>query len=154
MVVVSDTAPITTLLAIQQCALLQQLYTEVIIPAEVQRELLRFHSVLPEFLKVRVIQYPATVQQFSEDVDPGEAEAIILALELKADTLLIDDQAGRRAALEMGLKITGLLGVLVKAKEQALIPSVRDMLVRIETETKFFISEELRNETLQLAREL
>ncbi len=51
------------------------------------------------------------------DLDSGEAEAIALAVELKADYLLIDETKGRQIAASYGIKVTGIIGVLIKAKE-------------------------------------
>jgi uncharacterized protein len=56
----------------------------------------------------------------------GEAEAIALAADLNADMVLIDEQEGRELALEAGLSITGVLGILLKAKRSGhLLPSNR-----------------------------
>ena len=62
--------------------------------------------------------------ELAEDLDPGESEAIALAVEMRADFLLIDENLGRATALRLGLSITGLLGVLLVAKQQKLIPEV------------------------------
>lgn len=67
----------------------------------------------------------ALVRTLSKELDTGEAEAIALAVELKADRLLIDERLGRSAALRLGLKITGVLGILVAAKRNNLIQEVK-----------------------------
>src|SRR5688572_29836114 len=127
MIVVSDTTAITSLLQIGQCDLLAKLYREVLMPQAVSNELLVAHPILPAFLRVGTVRRQADVQRLQTDIDVGEAEAIILAKETAADLLLIDENEGRRVALREGLKIIGLLGVLVQAKRSGLISSVREL---------------------------
>jgi len=153
MLVVSDTTPITTLLAIQRCELLQQLYSEIIISETVRDELLRHHPDLPSFLKVKAVRDRRALKKFAKDVHPGEAEAIVLAVECGADLLLIDDLAGRRAAKKQGLEITGLVGVIANAKAESLIPSVREVFEQIERKTRFYMTESLMEKALRIANE-
>ena len=61
------------------------------------------------------------VAALREQLDPGEAEAIIVAGELHAGLLLVDEKRGRRIAIDRGLEVTGLLGVLAEAKARGLI---------------------------------
>ena len=58
----------------------------------------------------------------------GECAAMILAEELEADQLLIDDLEARRVALSRNLKIIGTIGILLVAKQQGLIPKIKDVL--------------------------
>lgn len=61
-------------------------------------------------------------------LDPGETEAIALALELHPDAVLMDERLGRRLAARHGLAVTGLLGFLVLAKHQKLIDAVAPVI--------------------------
>lgn len=125
MIVVSDTSPITALLAVEQAELLKQLFGEVIIPNAVETELLRTHPTLPAWLRVQSLQNSAKANLYARSVDRGEAEAIALAEELHADHLLIDERKGRRLAQQQGLPVVGLLGVILLAKRAQLVPSAR-----------------------------
>jgi predicted nucleic acid-binding protein len=80
---------------------------------------------LPEW--VRVLAVPADLPQIAgiEAPGPGEAEAIRLALRLSPDRLLLDDGQGRRVAKALNLRVTGVPGLLVTARESGLIQSIR-----------------------------
>jgi predicted nucleic acid-binding protein len=153
MIVVSDTTAITSLLQINQCDLLAKLYGDVVIPAAVRDELLAAHPDLPGFLRVRTVRQPAEVQRLRADIDLGEAEAIILAKELTADLLLVDETEGRRVALREGVNIIGLLGVLVQAKRKGLLSSVRETTAQLESAAEFRVAEDVKEIIFRAAGE-
>jgi predicted nucleic acid-binding protein len=153
MIVVSDTSAITSLLQIGKANLLQLLYGRVLIPDAVQAELLRTHLEIPSFVEVHYATNRERVRQLETQLDRGEAEAIVLAQELKADLLLMDDQIGRAVARREGLRITGLAGVAVDAKRREKISSVRELLAQLEGMAGFRISAAVKAEALRLAGE-
>lgn len=120
MIVISDTSAITNLAAIDQLKLLPLLYGQVIIPEAVYRELVDIDPPVPgsvevqtaTWLEVKLIANREVVERLQSEVrlDPGESEAIALALEIGADLLLIDERRGRAEADRLGIKITGLFG--------------------------------------------
>jgi len=123
MIVVSDTSPICYLLLINQIEILPVLYNVVTIPQTVADELSASES--PPVVK-RWITHPPKKKKTSqgielEKLDPGEREAILLAEELKANLVILDDKAARRIALERGLRIIGLLGILKDAARSGLL---------------------------------
>src|SRR5262249_41298921 len=122
-IVVSDTSPLLMLARTGKLDLLPQLYGEVIIPPAVQPELIHERTDLSlnvaDFSGISIIK-PTGVPRF-QNLDPGESEAIGLALEIGASLLLLDDRDARNVAQSCGLKITGLLGVLLEAKATGLI---------------------------------
>jgi uncharacterized protein len=149
MIVVSDTSPLTALLTVGQSGILPELFDAVVIPAAVRNELLRNHPQLPEWLRVAAVKDPARVSQYSQLVDAGEAEAIELALELHADHLLIDERKGRKLAVQEGLSVIGLLGVVLLARRKGLIPSARTLLQRLDDEAGMYLSPEIREAALK-----
>ena len=154
MIVVSDTSSISALLRIGHADLLQRLYGEVLIPEAVRDELLVFFPKVPEFLHCRHVSDPGKVKRLCGELDLGEAEAIALAHEMRADVLLIDELDGRRIAKREGIPIIGLMGVLAYAKIEGLVVSIRPLIDKLENEADFRFSAELKQDTLRLANEL
>jgi uncharacterized protein len=153
MIVVSDTSPITALLTIGAAELLAHLFQEVAIPPAVRDELLRSHPLLPSWLQVKTVQSPGQVRSYAQTVDIGEAEAIALARELRADRLLMDERKGRTLALREGIPVIGLLGVVLLAKRRRLIPSARKLLQRLEAESGIYLAVDIRETALKTVGE-
>jgi hypothetical protein len=86
------------------------------------------------------------------ELDRGEAEALALAAELKADLLLIDESKGRAIAARLGFVHIGLLGMLVQAKQRGLIVAVKPILDDLIARAGFW-SAELYQRVLQAASE-
>ena len=116
---------------------------------EFQRELLRFHASLPTFLKTVAPADEARLSRLRLELDPGEAEAISLACEVKAERLLIDETIGRAVALREGVAIIGLVGVLVTAKQSGWLTSIAPVPQRLEEEAGFRLSQSLKAEALR-----
>ena len=154
MIVVSDTSAISALLDIGQIDLLTAIYGDVFIPEAVQSELRVAHVRLPSFVRVVPITDHAFCARLIQELDDGEAEAIVLAKELKADDLLIDEIKGRRVAIREGIHVIGLLGVVLEAKLRRLTPSVRKIIEQLEGEVHFHIADSLKETILREASEL
>lgn len=159
MIVVSNTSPITNLAAIGQLDLLRQMYQHAIIPKAVFQELTAQGGRHPgaivqqlNWVETRTVSNPAVVNALQVDLDIGEAEAIALAQELAADLLLIDEHMGRVIAARLGIRIIGLLGVMVEAKHRGLIREVKP-LVDALINLGFRIGEDLYERVLQAAGE-
>lgn len=164
MIVVSDTSPITNLAAIGQLDLLRQLYATIIIPIAVYTEMVSVDTLVPGAVEVQALswiqsqtvanaQSVVALQSSQDDIDLGEAEAIILALELKADLLLMDERRGRALAANYGLNVTGLLGVLLQAKRNGFIPAVKPAMDQLIEVADFRVSSELYETVLITAGE-
>lgn len=159
MIVVSDTSPIRALDYLGLLSVLGDLYSEVLVPPAVANELqnprARFRRIDVATLPFVYLKSPSGTQSvgaIDPSLDLAEAEALSLALEESADVLM-DEIAGRDAAVRLGLTVTGTLGVLLEAKLQGLIPEVRSPMDRLQQGLGFFISPGLRALVLQRAGE-
>ncbi len=129
MVVVSDTSSISNLIQIGLIDILRELYGEIRITPAVQRELFRISAQIPVIEELGWIQVQAPTNQklvfeLLKDLDLGESESIALAIETKADYLLIDEFLGRQIAEKLDLKIVGILGILIQAKKSGKISEI------------------------------
>ena len=161
MIVVSDTSPIRGLANLGLRELLREIYQEVIIPAAVAAELAtppRGQAAVDlaafPFVQVRVSSMSLELHVLLGELDRGEAEALILAQELKAGLILIDEAAGREKAKQLGLDTIGVLGVLLEAKHRGSIEAVTPLLDRLKDNHRFFIGPGLRDKVLRLAGEI
>jgi len=150
---VSNTSPISNLLQIGELDLLFELFQEVWIPPAVAAELIRFHAELPSTLWIQAPLDRARVQELSTRLDEGEAEAIVLAGELRADWLIMDEKPGRRVARTIGLPLIGVVGLLLKARQQGVISGVAPYLNDLETVAGFFIGKDVKAEVLRSSGE-
>jgi predicted nucleic acid-binding protein len=158
-VIVSDTSPLRCFHHLGRLDLLVALFWEVFVPPAVSTELSRPRSRFPPievaqiaFLRVRAPSDDASVSALRKEFGPGEAEAIVLASELGAE-LIIDEADGRAEAKRRGIPTVGVLGVLVRCKQNGLIDSVMPPLRRLREELGFFLSEALLEEAKRMAGE-
>lgn len=155
---VSNTSPVLNLAIIGRLVLLRERFGELWIPAAVLREL-RVEEGLPGssavreargagWLRVDEARDQPLVQVLRRDLDAGEAEAIALAVELKADRVLLDEREGREMARSLGLKVTGALGVLLCAFREGKLPSLREAMEELRGRAGFRIGAELFGDLL------
>lgn len=83
------------------------------------------------------------------NLDPGEAEAITLALEHHAELLLLDEIAGRTVASSYQLVFTGSMGCLVEAKRMGMIHAIKPLLDAMKEEARFWINPNLYSRLLR-----
>lgn len=106
-----------------------------------------------EWIETQKIANKMLVALLQIEVDAGEAEAIALAVELKADLLLLDERRGRTIASRLGLKFIGLLGVIIEAKHRGLVSTVKPILDSLIAKAGFWITGDLYARVLQAAGE-
>ena len=98
------------------------MYQEIFITDEIAKE---FGEPLPDWMIIARVKDHRFQWFLSEILDIGEASAIALALEFEGCTLILDDLKGRKEAERLGLRFTGTLGVLFKAKQLGVIPELK-----------------------------
>lgn len=161
MTIVSNTSPISNLAKIGQLDLMQQLYGVILIPIAVYKELMderAGETVITtvqsaSWLEIRSVENQQLVSRLRDRINVGEAEAIALAVEVEATRLLIDERLGRLAATDLGLKITGVMGILLLAKRQNLITAVKPVMNNLTAQANFRISTQLYADVLNAADE-
>ena len=146
---VSNSSCLIALELIGRLDLLRELYATVTVPSAVAYEC---GSRLPPWFYVQPVQNQVMVRTLRLGLGPGESEAIVLASEVSAARLILDDRKVRRIAQQLGLPVTGTLAFLLRAKQQALIPNVRDVLDDLAA-AEFRISDALIQDTLRRAGE-
>ncbi len=153
MLAVSDTSPLLNLAIVGRLALLRQQLGEVWIPPAVLDEL-RVESDRPGsqqlcqavregWLRVEQLEDQSVAQMLRRELDWGEAEAIALALQSQAAWTLLDEREGRRIAKSLGLRVTGILGVLLRARREGQLSSVQSAMEELREKAGFRIGAEL-----------
>ena len=144
MVVVADTSPVNYLVLINEIEILPRLYTRILVPSAVLDELK--HPVAPEPVRHWAAHPPLWLEVLTPkrslpipQLDIGESEAIALAIEMRAEVLLMDERAGRQEAVRHGLKVAGTLSVLDEADQAGLVDF--DEVVARLCQTSFRISQ-------------
>ena len=156
--VVSDSTVLIALSSLGKLEILKKLYGRIIISEAVYKELVRGEGKPgSEIGSIDWIDVRTLAPQFKKylefDLDEGEAETIALSEEIGANLVLIDEYWARKIAEYKGLKYTGTLGVLLKAKEKGLIKEIKSLLNEL-LNRGFWISTELCNAVLKEAGEL
>lgn len=158
MLIVADASPLISFAVLGKLELLNNIFEKIIIPEAVYDEVTvmnkPYSNNLETFLKgkVKKIKNDVAVRVLRTELDLGEAESIILALEKNIKDIFIDDFKGRRAAKANGLSPIGTVGVLLRAKKLSLITEVKPLL-DILINNKIRIGEDLFNRALELAGE-
>jgi predicted nucleic acid-binding protein len=157
MIIVSDTTPLNYLILTGTVDVLPAIFGRVYAPSAVIKEL--SHPRSPEIVRTWASSPPMwlTVQDpiqtdRSLTLGVGEVAAISLALELKADRVLIDERKGYKAALQRSLQATTTLGLLEEASYRGLI-DFEAAIERLSKETTFYVTEHVLEEFRRRVRE-
>ena len=127
-IIISDTSCLIALTNINCLDVLKQLYETILITPEVANE---YGDPLPAWIKIKVVNDTKKIDAFSKFIDIGESSAIALAMETTEAILIIDDKEARQFALSLGLKITGTLGILIRAHKQGVVPDLSKLILQL-----------------------
>ena len=158
MIIIADSSPLISFAILDNFEILDIVFDEIYVPVAVFNELTNFKKPyslkLKEYLKDKVVAVKNIdlVNFLTNEIDLGESEAIVLALEKKIQDILIDDFRGRKIAELNGLSPIGTIGVLLQAKKQRLIKEIKPLLdILIQNDIR--IGKSLYTESLVLSSE-
>ena len=162
MIVVSNASPLINLSRVGLLKLVPALYGAMLMPRAVWDEIVVEGAGQPGadeikaalWIETRTVANVQLVQVLRHSLDAGESEAIALALEVKADLLLMDERLGREMAQHLGLDYTGLIGMLVEAKRRGLLQAIKPCLDALRNLAGFRISDALYTRVLEDEQEV
>jgi predicted nucleic acid-binding protein len=157
MSIVSNASPLINLARIGKLDLLYQLYGKLTVPSAVWQEVVIEGAGQPgaddvkaaTWIRTQTVTNKELVRALQQGLDAGEAEAIALALEIGAKLLLMDERLGRETARHLGLRYTGLIGVLIEAKHRGLIGAVKPQLDALRNLAGFRVGDALYTRVLR-----
>jgi predicted nucleic acid-binding protein len=147
--IISDTSCFIILSKIDSLDLLQKVYGQILTTSDIAVE---FGEKLPDWVIITEVKDKFKQKILELQIDKGESSAIALAIEIPYSTLILDDFKARKIAQQLGLRITGTIGVIVKAKLTGKISSIKPYLDKIK-KTNFRISSEIELQALKEANE-
>ncbi len=148
-IIISDTSCLIILSKIGALDILNKLYNSIVTTTEIALE---FGEALPDWIVILNVKDIFKQQLLELQIDKGESSAIALALETSNSKVILDDNKARKIAHQLGINYTGTIGIIIKAKLNGIIPSIRPYLEKIK-ETNFRISPELELIALKEAKE-
>lgn len=156
MIVVSDSTILIGLVKIGKLHLLREIFSKIFIPEEVFKEVVERGKGKPgskvikaaAWIEVKPVKDKIQVSFLLGSLEKGEAEVLVLARELEADLILLDEEKARKSAVIAGFEIMGLLGLFILAKNLGLIYEVRPLIDELMIK-KFRISDIIIEKTLK-----
>ena len=160
--VVSNSSPLINLAIIEQFHLLEKFFSDIWIPDAVWKECVIDGKNKPgmktieesKLLKRKQPSNDSLIQLLKYELDIGESETIALAIEMQADLVLLDERDARKIASIYELNTTGVTGILLRAKNERYIISVKEYLDRLKKDAGFWLDEFFYHRILELANEI
>jgi predicted nucleic acid-binding protein len=162
--VVCDSSTLIHLARINRIILLRDFHGKIILSPAVWKEVVDEGQGRPGSSELKVArdsgwieviapENKPLIQMLERELHKGESETIALAAEMYADLVFLDESDARTAARILGLKISGVIGILIKARLVGKIPSLRDELDRLREDAGFWIGDDLYHRVLKAAGE-
>ncbi len=142
--VIPDASSLIILDNIGRMGILKQVYGRLTITPEVETE---FGQTLPSWIAVKKVEDTKYMRALEAIVGRGEASIIALGAETSSELLILDDQKARKLAEKIGLKYTGTVGVLLRAREKGIVRDMHQLLAELE-DHGFRLSEGLKSRLL------
>jgi predicted nucleic acid-binding protein len=147
--IISDTSCFIILTNIGELELLHKVYGQIVTTLDIATE---YGEILPEWVEIATVKDKYRQQLLEMQIDRGESSAIALALETPDSTIILDDYKARKIADQLGIIFTGTIGVVIKAKLNGIIPSIKPLLEKIK-QTDFRLSADIELQSLKEANE-
>jgi len=148
-IIISDTSCFIILSNIGELEILHKVYGSILTTEDIAIE---FGEPLPNWVNVVSVSDKYRQQILEMQIDKGESSAIALALETPDSTIILDDYKARKIAAQLGINYTGTIGVIIKAKLNGVIPSIKPILEKIK-KTNFHLTVEIEMKALKEAKE-
>ncbi|WP_138483684.1 DUF3368 domain-containing protein [Dyadobacter bucti] len=148
--VIADTSCLILLSKVDELDILRANYRRILITPEIAEE---FNQDIPDWIEVVETKDKQLQRLLEDSLDLGESTALTLSFETENSTVILDDLKARKIAVKLGLKVTGTIGVVIKAKLNGTIPSAKTILDKISN-TDFRINSQLIDEAVRQAGEL
>lgn len=143
--VIVNSTPLIALCKIGCLSFLRDLYGEITIPEAVFKEVTVKNDVVRaailnqmDWIHIQSVTTERDNKMYRAKLHDGEVEVMILAQELQADLVILDDNAARKTAAFLGLPLTGTVGVLLRAKERGLIDQLMPLVEDMEKKGLYF----------------
>ena len=157
--VVVNSTPLIALCGIGKLDVLHEMYSEIMIPKAVYREVTEKQDSAcwqienaGSWVRIEDIQDHSEKKMYKAKLHEGEVEVMILCQERQADLAIIDDNAAKKTAKYLGINVTGTLGVLLKAKQKGILKENRPLISELKV-NGFYISTEVEKIILECAEE-
>lgn len=130
--VIADTSCLILLSKVDELDILRANYRRILITPEIAEE---FNQDIPDWIEVVETKDKQLQRLLEDSLDLGESTALTLSFETENSTVILDDLKARKIAVKLGLKVTGTIGVVIKAKLNGTIPSAKTILIKFQTLT-------------------
>jgi len=151
---ISDSSTLIHLAKIGRLHFLREFHTKILIAPAVWREVVEEGRDWPGSYELKEAKKAGWVEVVDpknrtlihflrKDLHEGESETIALAVEKDPEIVFLDESEARRIARVYGLNITGVIGILIRAKREDMIPSLQEELDKLRDEAGFWIGEDV-----------